>query len=135
MALQQKDITIYGDGSQTRSFCYLNDLVDGFVRLMATGDTVTGPINLGNPNEFTIKQLAETVIEKTNSSSKIIYYPLPADGPKQRQPDITQARELLAWRPTIALREGPADTIHFFDGLLKGDAKQRSQAAPRLSVA
>ncbi len=134
-ALQQKDITLYGDGSQTRSFCYVDDLVDGFVRLMATDDNVTGPINLGNPTEFTIKQLAEAIIEMTNSTSKIIYCSLPADDPKQRQPDIKQARELLDWRPTIALREGLAHTVRFFDEMLKGDSKQRSQETPRLSVA
>ena len=120
-ALQNKDITIYGEGSQTRSFCYCDDLVEAIIRMMATGPEVTGPINIGNPGEFTILQLAEMVIELTNSNSKIIKMPLPADDPKQRRPDITKAREILKWQPTTQLREGLTKTIDYFSNLLKTD--------------
>src|SRR5690606_15921442 len=105
-ALQGKDLTIYGDGSQTRSFCYVDDLVEAMVRMMGTEETVTGPINTGNPDEFTIRQLADLVIEMVNSGSSIIHRDLPIDDPRQRRPDITRARELLGWSPTIQLREG-----------------------------
>lgn len=118
-ALQNKDITIYGDGSQTRSFCYRDDLIDGMMRLMDTPDEVTGPINVGNPGEFTILQLAEMVIELTNSRSKIVRQPLPQDDPKQRRPDITKAKEILGWAPTTNLRDGLQKTIEYFDDLLK----------------
>ncbi|MDO8379487.1 UDP-glucuronic acid decarboxylase family protein [Phenylobacterium sp.] len=119
-ALRGEPITLYGEGLQTRSFCYVDDLVEGFIRLMATGDEVTGPINLGNPGEFTIKALAEMVVAQTGSASKITYQPLPSDDPKQRQPDISKARALLDdWQPTIALEQGLARTIVYFDGLLK----------------
>ncbi|MFC1468033.1 UDP-glucuronic acid decarboxylase family protein [Verrucomicrobiota bacterium] len=118
-ALQGEDITIYGDGSQTRSFCYVDDLIEGFVRLMDSPDEITGPINIGNPGEFTIKELAEKVIELTGSKSKLIFHPLPSDDPKQRQPDITQAKEKLGWEPKIHLEEGLTKTIAYFDGLLK----------------
>ena len=117
-ALNDEPITIYGDGSQTRSFCYVDDLVEGFVRLMATPATVTGPLNLGNPGEFTIKQLAELVIGMTGSKSKLTYRPLPQNDPKQRQPDITLAKALLDWEPTVPLREGLTRTIEYFDRLL-----------------
>ena len=120
-ALQNQDITIYGDGSQTRSFCYRDDLIDGMMRLMDTPDEVTGPVNVGNPGEFTILQLAETVIELTGSKSKIVRMPLPADDPKQRRPDITKAQELLGWQPTTPLREGLVKTIAYFDELLRTD--------------
>ena len=120
-ALQNQDITIYGDGSQTRSFCYRDDLIDGMMRLMATGDDVTGPVNVGNPGEFTILQLAENVIELTDSKSKIIRMPLPSDDPKQRKPDISKAKELLNWQPVTPLREGLKKTIEYFDDLLKSD--------------
>ena len=120
-ALQNKDITIYGEGSQTRSFCYCDDLIEAIIRMMATGPEVTGPINIGNPGEFTILQLAEMVIELTNSNSKIIKMPLPADDPKQRRPDISKAREILKWQPTTQLREGLAKTIDYFSNLLKTD--------------
>jgi len=120
-ALQNQNITIYGDGSQTRSFCYVDDLVEGLIRLMGTPDNVTGPVNLGNPNEFTIKQLATSVIELTNSSSQIEYKPLPTDDPKQRQPDIQKAVELLDWNPTVQLREGLKPTITYFDRLLRDE--------------
>lgn len=118
-ALKGEDITIYGDGSQTRSFCYASDLIEGWIRLMATGDDVTGPINIGNPGEFTMIELAENVIELTGAKSKLVFEPLPADDPKQRQPDITLAKEKLGWEPTVPLREGLAKTIEYFDGLLK----------------
>ena len=118
-ALQGQDITIFGDGLQTRSFCYCADLVEGFIRLMETGDDVTGPINLGNPGEFTMIELAEAVLDLTGSSSKLTYKPLPEDDPKQRQPDITLARETLGWAPQVALRDGLGPTIAYFDGLLK----------------
>ena len=120
-ALQDQDITIYGDGSQTRSFCYRDDLIDGMMRLMATPDEVTGPVNVGNPGEFTIRELAELTIELTGSKSKIVYMPLPGDDPKQRKPDISKAEKLLGWRPTTPLREGLAKTIAYFDDLLRTD--------------
>ena len=117
-ALKGEDITIYGEGQQTRSFCYVSDLVEGFLRLMATGPEVTGPINLGNPNEFTIRQLAELVIELTGSTSKLVFMPLPSDDPTQRQPNITLAREQLGWEPTVQLKQGLVQTIAYFDNLL-----------------
>jgi UDP-glucuronate decarboxylase len=117
-ALQNKDITVYGDGAQTRCFCYVDDLVDGLIRLMRSEDNIIGPINFGNPAEFTIRQLAETVIDLTRSGSKIVHRPLPEDDPKQRQPDISRAQELLDWRPSVALRDGLATTIAYFEDLL-----------------
>jgi UDP-glucuronate decarboxylase len=117
-ALRGESITVYGDGRQTRSFCYADDLIDGFLKLMQTERGVTGPINLGNPGEFTIRELAEMVIEMTGSASKIDFRPLPADDPMQRKPDITQATETLGWTPRIALREGLTKTIAYFDQLL-----------------
>jgi UDP-glucuronate decarboxylase len=113
-ALTGKDITIFGDGSQTRSFCYVDDLLDGMVRLMETGDEVTGPVNVGNPVEFTIRQLAELVIRLTGSKSKIIFEPLPADDPMQRKPDIEKAKSLLNWEPKVPLEEGLKKTIAYF---------------------
>lgn len=118
-ALKGKDITVYGDGSQTRSFCYVDELIDGFVRLMASSDEFTGPVNLGNPVEFTIKELAERVIDMTGSKSLISYQPLPHDDPKQRQPDITLAIKELGWEPKIKLEEGLRKTIEYFNSLLK----------------
>ena len=118
-ALRGEDITIYGDGSQTRSFCYCDDLIEGFIRFMATGDDVTGPMNLGNPVEFTIKQLAEIVLKMVGSGGKLIFKTLPTDDPKQRQPDITFAKETLEWEPAIALRQGLEKTIEYFDDYLK----------------
>ncbi len=118
-ALRGEDITIYGDGKQTRSFCYVSDLIEGWIRLMATDDDVTGPINIGNPGEFTMIELAENVIDLTGSTSKLIFEDLPADDPKQRKPDITLAKEKLGWEPTVPLRDGLAKTIEYFDGLLK----------------
>ncbi len=117
-ALQGKNITIYGDGSQTRSFCYVDDLIRGFLALMSSGDDVTGPVNLGNPHEFTMLQLAQQVIDLTGSKSRIDFLPLPQDDPKQRQPDITRARETLGWAPTIQLREGLERTIAYFERLI-----------------
>lgn len=118
-ALRGDDITLYGDGQQTRSFCYVDDLVEGLIRLMESLDGVTGPINLGNPGEFTIKELAEHVIDLTGSGSKMVHEPLPQDDPKQRQPNIERAKQHLDWEPTIALRDGLTKTIGYFDGLLK----------------
>ena len=120
-ALRNEDITIYGDGSQTRSFCYRDDLIGAMIRMMATPDEVTGPVNIGNPGEFTIRELAETIIDITGSSSKIVRMPLPADDPKQRRPDITKARELLGWQPVTPLREGLAKTVAYFEQLLRED--------------
>lgn len=113
-ALRNEDITIYGDGSQTRSFQYVDDLIEGAIRLMATGDDFTGPVNIGNPGEFTILELAEKVIQLTGSKSKIVFLPLPSDDPKQRQPDITLARKVLNWEPKVPLEEGLKLTIEYF---------------------
>jgi len=118
-ALQGKDITIYGDGSQSRSFCYYSDLLDGMIKLMNTGDDFTGPVNVGNPNEFTILELAEKIIRLTGSSSKIIRQPLPSDDPMQRQPDISLAKSKLNWEPKIELEEGLIKTIEFFKTIVK----------------
>jgi len=112
-ALKGEDITIYGDGSQTRSFCYVDDLIEGFVRLMAQTETV-GPVNIGNPGEFTMLQLAELTLKLVGSKSKIVYQPLPADDPRQRRPDITLARRVLKWEPTVPLEEGLQRTIEYF---------------------
>jgi UDP-glucuronate decarboxylase len=117
-ALEGRPITIYGDGSQTRSFCYVDDLIEGFVRLMNSPDEVTGPVNLGNPHEMTIRQLAETVIRLTGARSELVVKPLPADDPLQRQPDIAKARELLDWQPSVALEAGLLRTIDYFRGRL-----------------
>jgi UDP-glucuronate decarboxylase len=113
-ALRGEPITIYGEGEQTRSFCYVDDLIEGFLRLMDTDHDVTGPINLGNPGEFTIKELAEKVVAMTGSSSELVYEALPEDDPMQRQPDITRAKDTLGWEPTIALDEGLVKTIAYF---------------------
>jgi UDP-glucuronate decarboxylase len=113
-AIGGQDITLYGEGSQTRSFCYVDDLVDGLMAMMNGPDSFVGPVNLGNPAEFTIRQLAELVIELTGSSSRIIHAELPADDPRQRCPDISLAVEKLSWRPTVQLREGLAKTIEYF---------------------
>jgi UDP-glucuronate decarboxylase len=113
-ALKNEDITLYGDGSQTRSFCYVDDLVEALIRLMNTSADVTGPINLGNPAEFSIRALAEMIIEQTGSSSRIVYSPLPADDPKQRQPNIDLATKVLDWKPKIALADGLKTTIAYF---------------------
>jgi UDP-glucuronate decarboxylase len=117
-ALTGGDITIYGDGRQTRSFCYCDDLIDGLVRLMATGDEVTGPINLGNPSEIAIRDLAATIVEFTGSRSKIVSRPLPVDDPRQRRPDIAKAQTLLGWQPKVSLADGLKETIGYFRHLL-----------------
>ncbi len=116
-ALSNEDITLYGDGSQTRSFCYVDDLVEGFIRMMDGPDDFVGPVNLGNPDEFTIKELAETVIEMTGAKSKLVYMPLPDDDPTQRQPDITLAKQRLGWQPTVKLRDGLGKTIDYFKSI------------------
>jgi len=118
-ALKGEPITIYGDGSQTRSFCYVDDLIEGFVRLMNSAPEVTGPVNLGNPVEFTMLELANLVIEITGSKSKIINMDLPEDDPRQRQPDICYARDLLGWEPSIHLRDGIVETVQYFKGIIQ----------------
>jgi len=143
-ALKGEPITIYGDGQQTRSFCYADDLVEGFVRLMDTPDEVTGPMNLGNPGEFTIRELAEKVIELTGSKSKMVRKPLPADDPMQRKPDISFARKTIGWEPRIQLEAGLRRTIAYFEQLLRaelparravGAKKASGRAAPRRAAA
>ncbi len=118
-ALKGNPITVYGDGSQTRSFCYVDDLIEGFIRLMASPFEVTGPVNLGNPGEFTILELTQKIIELTGSKSEVIFNPLPQDDPKQRKPDITRAKNLLGWEPQIPLAEGLKKTIAYFEGLIR----------------
>ena len=118
-ALQGEDITIYGDGQQTRSFCYVDDLVDGLIRLMNSGDDVTWPINLGNPGEFTMLELAENVVRLTGSKSKLVHRPLPSDDPRQRKPNISKAQSILDWRPTVPLEEGLKRTIAHFREVLE----------------
>jgi UDP-glucuronate decarboxylase len=130
-AIKGEPITIFGDGKQTRSFCYVDDLIEALVRIMATADDFTGPVNIGNPGEFTIRQLAELVVDLTGSRSRLIYRPLPADDPRQRQPNIDKARELLGWEPRVALRDGLLKTITYFDDLLRRNEKPLSIAASR----
>ena len=120
-ALKNEPITIYGDGTQTRSFCYVDDMIDGFVRLMSTDSAVTGPINLGNPVEFSMNELAQLVIRLTGSASKLIYRELPSDDPRQRCPDITAAKQLLEWEPTTQLEAGLSRTIEYFDKIISRD--------------
>jgi UDP-glucuronate decarboxylase len=129
-ALLNRPITVYGDGSQTRSFCYVDDLIEGLLRLMATPYEVTGPINLGNPGEFTILELAQKIVDKTGSRSRIEFRPLPENDPAQRRPDIGRARELLGWEPKVPLDEGLVRTIAYFDELLREDP----EAAQRLGT-
>jgi len=117
-ALKGEPITIYGEGSQSRAFCYVDDLIEGFVRMMATPDSFTGPVNMGNPVEFTIRELAELVIELTNSSSTLVNEPLPADDPQQRQPDISLAKAEMGWEPVTPLKEGLLKTISYFDKMI-----------------
>jgi UDP-glucuronate decarboxylase len=118
-ALKNEPITIYGDGDQTRSFCHVDDLIEGLVRMMDTSDDITGPVNLGNPGEFTIRELAGKVIDMTGSRSELVYHPLPSDDPRQRCPDISLARHMLEWEPKIRLEEGLVNTISYFDNILK----------------
>ena len=125
-ALQGEDITVYGDGMQTRSFCFVDDLIDGFLRLMNSNDKILGPINLGNPKEFTILELANLVINYTNSESKIVFKDLPSDDPKQRKPDITLANKELNWEPKISLEEGLNKTIKYFKNLIFDDIKDEA---------
>ncbi len=134
-ALLNKPITVFGDGSQTRSFCYVDDLIEGLIRLMESPEEVTGPINLGNPDEFTIMELAELVLELTGSRSEIRFEPLPKDDPVRRRPDITRARQILGWSPTVPLREGLRKTIDYFDDFLRergltGDGSPAEQRNP-----
>lgn len=119
-ALRNEPITLYGDGTQTRSFCFVDDLIDGFLRLMNSDDALTGPVNLGNPGEFTMIELATMICELTGSRSELIHMPLPMDDPKQRQPNITLAKQVLDWEPRISLEDGLKRTIAYFDGLMKG---------------
>ena len=119
-ALKGEPITLYGDGSQTRAFCYVDDLVEGFIKLMATDDQVTGPVNLGNPVEMTVRQLAERVVALSGSKSELIFKPLPVDDPKQRCPDISLARTLLQWEPKVALDQGLTRTIDYFRAMVNG---------------
>src|SRR6187431_2041887 len=128
-ALLGHDITVYGEGSQTRSFCYVDDLVDGLIRLMGTSHDVTGPVNIGNPDEFSILELASAVISLTGSSSKIIHKPLPQDDPRQRRPDISMAAKELSWAPKTKLNEGLVQTIAYFDNLLSDQALRASLKA------
>jgi UDP-glucuronate decarboxylase len=118
-ALLNRDITVYGDGSQTRSFCYVDDLIDGLIRLMDSTDEIIGPINIGNPVEFTIAELAKMVVELTGSRARIIHRPLPQDDPRQRQPDISKANELLGWKPVTPLEKGLVSAIEYFEVLLR----------------
>ena len=126
-ALQHEDIALYGDGSQTRAFCYVDDLIRGFVTMMGTSDDVLGPVNLGNPVEFTIRELAELVIRLTNSCSRLIHKPLPVDDPVQRRPDITRAQDWLGWTPTVDLETGLLRTIDYFDRLLGGGSPRAAR--------
>lgn len=128
-ALQNEDITIYGSGSQTRSFCFVDDLIDGFLKLMASGRSLTYPVNLGNPVEFTVRELAEQVIDLTGSRSKLVFRPLPVDDPRQRRPDISLAARDLGWTPKVSLTDGLRQTIGYFDGLLTQEARERAETA------
>jgi len=118
-ALTGQPITLYGNGSQTRAFCYVDDLVEGFIRLMDTGDDFTGPVNLGNPHEISVRELAERVIELTGSKSEIMFAPLPQDDPTQRCPDIGLARRTMQWEPRVALEDGLRETIRYFEGVVR----------------
>ena len=130
-ALQGKDITLYGDGSQTRSFCYVDDTIDGLIRLMNSPDNVTGPVNIGNPVEISVRRLAEIIVQMTNMPAAIVYHELPADDPKQRQPDITRAREWLDWEPRVPLDHGLGQTIDYFRELLAEKLPATSEARAR----
>jgi UDP-glucuronate decarboxylase len=133
-ALQGRPITIYGDGSQTRSFCYVDDLIEGFLRLMATDASVTGPVNLGNPKEFTIRELADVIRDVVGSRAPIIQLPLPTDDPRQRQPDISLARKTLNWEPRVQLRQGIEATVAYFDKLLAASGATGVQTQLREAI-
>jgi UDP-glucuronate decarboxylase len=122
-ALRGEDITIYGAGDQTRSFCFVDDLVEGFLRLMNSGDEVSGPVNMGNPVETTVGELAEIIIEMTGSRSRIVHLPLPVDDPRRRRPDISRAQSLLGWSPTVPLREGLGKAIAYFDDEIRQERR------------
>ncbi len=126
-ALHNKDITVYGDGSQTRSFCYVDDMVDGITRMMNTPKGFTGPVNLGNPSEVSILELAKLIIDITGSSSRIVFKPLPQDDPERRRPDITLAQEKLGWKPTAALEDGIRKTIEYFEGIIKAQEGKKAK--------
>lgn len=126
-ALHNKDITVYGDGSQTRSFCYVDDMVDGITRMMNTAKGFTGPVNLGNPSEVSILELAKLIIDITGSSSRIVFKPLPQDDPERRRPDITLAQEKLGWEPTVALEDGIPKTIEHFEGIIKAQEGKKAK--------
>jgi UDP-glucuronate decarboxylase len=128
-ALLGRDITVYGEGQQTRSFCYVDDLIDGLIKLMATSESVTGPINIGNPSELSILELASMVVDMTGSRSRIIHKPLPQNDPRQRRPDISRAQELLCWQPATALKEGLIRTIAYFEKLLSDNITRDSLVA------
>ena len=132
-ALLGRDITVYGEGRQTRSFCYVDDLIDGLMRLMDTPANVTGPVNIGNPSEFTIRELAQMVVALVGSRSKIVHRVLPENDPKQRQPDISLAQELLSWKPRVALKDGLTSTVEYFERLLSDNAL-RAQLAKEETV-
>jgi UDP-glucuronate decarboxylase len=119
-ALKGEDITIYGDGQQTRSFCYVDDMIDGFIKLMATDNHFTGPVNLGNPGEFTMLELAEKVLQLVQGKSKLAFLALPTDDPRQRQPDISLAKSKLEWEPSVSLDDGLKETVSYFKKLLAG---------------
>jgi UDP-glucuronate decarboxylase len=133
-ALRGQDITIYGEGTQTRSFCYVDDLIEAIIRMMATPSDVTGPINIGNPQEFTIRELAELVIKLTGTKSKLRFEPLPSDDPRQRRPDISEAKLTLDWEPQTQLREGLTKTISYFENLLRMDVPTRLHASTFVSA-
>jgi UDP-glucuronate decarboxylase len=128
-SLLGRDITVYGEGQQTRSFCYVDDLIDGLIKLMATDEFVTGPINIGNPSEFSILQLASMVVDMTSSRSRIVHRPLPQNDPRQRRPDISRAQELLSWKPRMPLKEGLIRTIAYFEKLLSDNIIRDSLVA------
>jgi UDP-glucuronate decarboxylase len=128
-ALLDRDLTVYGDGAQTRSFCYVDDLIDGLIKLMATKDQVTGPINIGNPSEFSMLELAGMIIEMVGSRSRIVHRPLPENDPRQRRPDISRAQEVLSWAPRTPLKEGLGRTISYFENLLRQEGVRETLTA------
>lgn len=133
-ALRDEDITVFGDGSQTRSFCYVDDLIEGFVRLMASGEEIAGPVNIGNPAEITVEELAATVIALTHSRSRIVHRALPVDDPRRRRPDITRARDMLGWAPKVRLIDGLERTVRYFSSTLPGKSHHHTDTAQFASV-